>query len=62
MVKAGDGLDKLCLSFYKTDTDGDPDLGEDSEWEVWRVEGPTFVWHFRGAPHVHTHVNITTKA
>ena len=61
VVKAGGGLDKLRLSFYKTDADGDPDLGEDGEWEVWRVEGPTFVWHFRGAPHVHTYVNITTK-
>jgi hypothetical protein len=26
------------------------------------VEGPSFVWHFRGAPHVHAYINIATKA
>ena len=57
MLKAGGGLKNLSLAFYKTD-----DLGEDGEWEIWRLEGPTFVWHFRGAPHVHTYVNIGKKA
>lgn len=58
LLKQGGGLDNLRLSFYKTDADGEPDLGEDGEWEIWRLEGPTFVWHFRGQPHVHTYVNI----
>jgi hypothetical protein len=27
-------------------------------WDMWRIEGPSFVWHFRGAPHVHAYINI----
>ena len=60
-LKQGGGLEKLNLSFYKNDAHGEPDLGEDGEWEIWRLEGPTFVWHFRGQPHVHTYVNIGKK-
>jgi len=33
-------------------------IGEDTIWDRWRVEGPTFVWYFRGTPHVHTWVNL----
>jgi hypothetical protein len=62
MLKAGGGLDKLHLAFYKSDPSGNPDIGQDGEWEIWRLEGPTFVWHFRGQPHVHTYVNIGKKA
>ena len=54
-LKSGGGLDSLCLAFYK-----DKDIGSDEIWDIWRLEGPTFVWHFRGAPHVHTYVNIAT--
>ena len=61
LLKQGGGLEKLHRSFYKTGADGVPDLGEDGEWEIWRLEGPTFVWHFRGQPHVHTYVNIGKK-
>ena len=56
VLKAGGGLDKLRMAFYKTDN-----LGDDQVWDIWRLEGPTFVWHFRGAPHVHTYVNIAKK-
>jgi hypothetical protein len=28
------------------------------EWDDWRIEGPSFVWHFRGSPHVHVWVNV----
>jgi hypothetical protein len=52
-LKSGGGFEKLRLSFYKQD-----DLGNDGVWDIWRLEGPAFVWHFRGAPHVHTWVNI----
>ncbi len=52
-LKAAGGMEKLHLSFYKQD-----DLGNDGIWDIWRLEGPAFVWHFRGAPHVHTYVNI----
>src|SRR5262249_41554897 len=57
ILKDGGGLDKLHLAFYE-----DHDIGNDQIWDVWRLEGPNFVWHFRGAPHVHTYVNIAKKA
>lgn len=56
ILKQGGGFDKLHMAFYKQG-----DLENDRTWDIWRVEGPTFVWHFRGAPHVHTYVNIATK-
>jgi hypothetical protein len=56
-VKASGGLDAMHLAFYKQD-----DLGNDGVWDIWRMEGPAFVWHFRGSPHVHTWVNIAKKA
>jgi hypothetical protein len=61
-LKNGGGLEKLHMAFYRTDATGKPDLGEDGEWEIWRLEGPTFVWHFRGQPHVHAYVNIGKKS
>ncbi|HEV3121159.1 MAG TPA: DUF3500 domain-containing protein [Isosphaeraceae bacterium] len=57
MLKDGGGLDGLHMAFYESE-----DVGKDQEWDIWRLEGPTFVWHFRGAPHVHTYVNIGKKA
>jgi len=57
ILKDGGGLDGLHMSFYKSN-----DIGDDHEWDIWRLEGPTFVWHFRGAPHVHTYVNIGKKS
>jgi hypothetical protein len=57
ILKDGGGLDGLHMSFYKTN-----DIGDDQEWDIWRLEGPTLVWHFRGAPHVHTYVNIGKKS
>ena len=47
------GLNACSLSFYKED-----DIGEDGVWDIWRIEGPSFVWHYRGAPHVHVWVNL----
>ena len=55
-LKAGGGMDKMHIAFYK-----EQDIGSDEIWDIWRLEGPTFVWHFRGAPHVHTYVNIASK-
>ena len=52
-LKAQGGLDKCRLAFYKSD-----DLGNDGEWDNWRLEGPSFVWHYRGTPHVHVWVNV----
>jgi len=55
--KAGGGLDALHMAFYQS-----ADVGDDKVWDVWRIEGPTFVCHFRGAPHVHAYVNIAKKS
>jgi hypothetical protein len=56
VLKDGGGLDSLHMAFYESD-----DIGADHEWDIWRLEGPTFVWHFRGAPHVHAYVNVAKK-
>lgn len=52
-VQASGGLEAMHLAFYKQE-----DLGSDGIWDIWRLEGPAFVWHFRGAPHVHVWVNV----
>lgn len=52
-LKAQGGLDACSLAFYQDD-----DLGNDGIWDNWRVEGPAFVWHYRGAPHVHVWVSV----
>ena len=51
------GLDACHLAFYT-----DHDIGQDSVWDNWRIQGPSFVWHFRGAPHVHVWVNLADDA
>lgn len=53
IVKAAGGADKLHMAFYQQG-----DLKNDKEWDIWRLEGPSLVWHFRGAPHVHAYINI----
>jgi hypothetical protein len=52
LVEAG-GMENLHMAFFKAG-----DIGNDGVWDVWQVEGPSMVWYFRGAPHVHTWVNI----
>jgi hypothetical protein len=56
IVKAGGGVDKLQIAFYKSG-----DLDKDEKWDVWRLEGPTLVCHFRGAPHVHAYINVAKR-
>lgn len=51
-LKKQGGLNKCFLSFYK-----DSQLDKQN-WDCWRLEGPSFVWAFRGTPHVHVWVNI----
>ena len=52
-LKAQGGLDACSMAFYQ-----EKDIGNDSVWDNWRLEGPSFVWHFRGSPHVHVWVNV----
>lgn len=53
ILKESGGAESLRMAFYK-----EGDLNEDKRWDNWRIEGPSFVWHFRGAPHVHAYINI----
>jgi hypothetical protein len=52
-LKKMGGLDKCSLAFYE-----EGDIGDDREWDNWRLEGPSFVWYFRGQPHVHIWINV----
>jgi hypothetical protein len=52
LVKQG-GLDACSLIFY-----AQGDIGDDGVWDNWRLEGPSFVFYFRGSPHVHMWINI----
>jgi hypothetical protein len=56
-LKAQGGLDKCSLAFYAAG-----DLGDDGQWDNWRLEGPSFVWYFRGTPHVHLWINVGSDA
>jgi hypothetical protein len=56
LTKQG-GLEKCSLAFYKAG-----DIGNDKVWDNWRLEGPSFVWYFRGTPHVHVWVNMADSA
>ncbi len=56
-LKEAGGLDPLRLTFYK-----DGDIGNDGVWDVWKLEGPAFAWYFHGEPHVHTWLNVASKA
>lgn len=53
ILKESGGVDHLHMAFFQQE-----DIGGDKTWDIWRVEGPSFVWHFRGAPHVHAYINI----
>ena len=56
-LKEQGGIDQCSLAFYT-----DNDLGSDRVWDNWRLEGPSFVWYFRGVPHVHVWVNVANSA
>jgi hypothetical protein len=57
ILEAGGGLDALHVAFYRSG-----DLGNDQVWDVWRLESPTVVCHFRGAPHVHAYINVARRS
>lgn len=56
-LKAQGGLDSCHLAFYE-----EGDLGKDKIYDNWRLEGPSFVWYFRGTPHVHVWINVADDA
>ena len=53
IFKAAGGMDKVNIAFYSSG-----DLDKDEVWDIWRLEGPALVCHFRGAPHVHAYINV----
>ena len=53
ILKSSGGVESLHMAFYRQG-----DLQDDKMWDIWRIEGPSCVWHFRGAPHVHAYINI----
>ena len=44
------GADKLRLTYFHGARD------------IWKLEGPGFVWYFHGSPHVHVWFNIAGRA
>ena len=56
-LRAQGGLDACHMAYYAQN-----DLGNDQVWDCWRLEGPSFVWHYRGAPHVHVWVHVANDA
>jgi hypothetical protein len=52
-LKSQGGLDNCHLAFYE-----ERHFSGDRVWDIWRLEGPAFVWHFHGAPHVHVWVHV----
>lgn len=52
-IEKNGGVNSLNMAFYR-----EGDIGNDQVWDVWRLEGPTMVWYFRGHPHVHTWVYV----
>lgn len=53
IIDATGGIQPMRIAFYR-----DEDLEKDGVWDLWRIEGPSCVIHFRGAPHVHAYIHI----
>jgi hypothetical protein len=53
-LQAQGGIDCLHLAFAREPRMSAP------LWDVWRVQGPAFVWHFQGSPHVHGWVHVAS--
>jgi 5'-nucleotidase, C-terminal domain len=52
-LQANGGVDRLFLSYYQHG-----EGGEIPEAQVFRLEGPSAVFYFRGFPHVHAFLNV----
>jgi hypothetical protein len=55
------GVDALHFADYDVDFQGGRHAG-DSPSQVFRLEGPAAVFHFRGEPHLHAFVNVERDA
>lgn len=55
-LKKQGGLEKCHLAYYE-----EHQLGKTGEWDNWRLEGPSFVWYFRGTPHVHIWIHVADE-
>ncbi len=53
IIDQNGGLDSLRIAYFSKN-----DLMGDGIWDVWRIEGPSAVIHFRGAPHVHAYIHV----
>ncbi len=53
IIEQNGGLDSLRIAYFSKN-----DLLNDGVWDVWRIEGPSTVIHFRGAPHVHAYIHV----
>ncbi len=49
------GVDRCRVSFFESWY-----RRGDDRWDSFRIEGPAFVWHFRGAPHVHVWAHVAS--
>ena len=50
------GLAASSLSFFEPWYRGGDEL-----WDSFRLEGPSFTWHFRGDPHVHVWAHVASS-
>ena len=51
-LRAQGGLDPCHLMFARDGRMSAP------HWDNWRLEGPAFIWHYRGFPHVHVWAHV----
>ena len=52
------GVDALCFADYDGDFGGFSRRAGDAPSQIFRLEGPAAVFHFRGEPHVHAFLNV----
>jgi hypothetical protein len=56
-LRENGGIERLHLSYYRRADDGG--IGNA---QIFRLEGPAAVFHFRGYPHVHAFINVARDA
>jgi hypothetical protein len=53
-LEAQGGLGALSIQFARDGRMSAP------RWDDWRLEGPSFIWHWRGFPHPHVWIHVAT--